>query len=436
MAPESTKDLRGTVQRFKDARGRMYWRARITLPDGERVWLKPRFDKKERAQEYADEKAREAEKRGITATPAPTPATAPGESCDAWHGRYLAYCRERGIVTTGDKGYRWGKWISPTIGAKTMADVTKEDAETIRDALDAAILDGRLSAKTAQNAWGELTVSFGEACSSKRKDLRARTDNPCLGVQPPETGTSRSKVYPYPSELRAVASCIGDQIPLAWRQIHVIAAYTYLRPGELWVLEWSDVDLDDEKIHVTKAWDFKNKRVKGTKTHETREVPIEANLLALLKAMHAAAGGKGLVVPALAQADDHDLGVTTREHFEAAGCKRPRLVKNTKTERHVVFRSWRDAGITWAIVRGDDVIKVQRRAGHKLIATTQRYIVEAENRGATFGVPFGPLPASLLEASKDSSKSLGVNLQAAVIPDESSCERRDLNPHESDLART
>lgn len=32
-------------------------------------------------------------------------------------------------------------------------------------------------------------------------------------------------------------------------------------------------------------------------------------------------------------------------------------------------------------MRGDDVVKVQRRAGHKLIATTMRYIVEAENRG-------------------------------------------------------
>lgn len=57
-----------------------------------------------------------------------------------------------------------------------------------------------------------------------------------------------------------------------------------------------------------------------------------------------------------------------------------------------------NAGITWAIVRGDDVVKVQRRAGHRLIATTMRYIVEAENAGAAFGVPFPPLPASLVGA--------------------------------------
>jgi hypothetical protein len=54
---------RGTVQEFKDARGRKYYRARITLPDGERLWLKPRFDKRERAEDYANDKSREAEKR-------------------------------------------------------------------------------------------------------------------------------------------------------------------------------------------------------------------------------------------------------------------------------------------------------------------------------------------------------------------------------------
>jgi len=32
-----TKAHRGTVQAFEDARRRIYWRARITLPDGECV---------------------------------------------------------------------------------------------------------------------------------------------------------------------------------------------------------------------------------------------------------------------------------------------------------------------------------------------------------------------------------------------------------------
>ena len=55
MTTQSSDKPRGTVQKFKDARGRTYYRARITFPDGERLELKPRFDRRERAEEYADE---------------------------------------------------------------------------------------------------------------------------------------------------------------------------------------------------------------------------------------------------------------------------------------------------------------------------------------------------------------------------------------------
>jgi integrase len=317
--PTSDQKPRGTVQKFKDARGRAYWPARITDPDGERVWIEGRFASRARA----EEKSREAEKRDVTvAKMAPTPkASGDEESCDQWHDRYLAYCKQRGVGTTGDKKYRWGKRISARLQDRTMAQVMRDEIEGVRDDLDAAILDGRIAPKTAQNAWGELTVSFGEACSSKRKDLKVRDDNPTNGVQPPETGVGRAKCYPYPSEFLAIASC--DDVPLEWREIHTIAAYTYVRPGELWVLDWTDVDLDDEKIHITKAWDFKNKRIKSTKTHETRDVPIHPNLLPLLKRMHTRAGGIGLVVPALAATNPDEMAEVTRKHFELANCKRP-----------------------------------------------------------------------------------------------------------------
>jgi integrase len=155
------------------------------------------------------------------------------------------------------------------------------------------------------------------------------------------------------------------------------------------------LDLDDRKIRNTRAWDYKNDRVKSTKTGEARTIPIEANLVPLLARMRQRARGRGLVVPALASANDNKLAIIMREHFALAGCDRPRLTVRSAAELRLRFRSWRDAGITWAIVRGDDVVKVQRRAGHRLIATTMRYIVEAENAGAAFGVPFPPLPASL-----------------------------------------
>ena len=428
---------RGTIQPFKDAKGRKYWRARITYPDGERLWVGPRFYSELRAREYADEKSREAADRKVTVAKVAPVGKADGETCDVWHERYLAFCTEQGLTTVQNKRYRWSKWISPTIGHKAMVAVTRDDIEDVRDRLDDVVRayqrdgagKGRLSPKTAQNAWSELTVAFGEASSSKRRDLRIVSADPTTGVQPPERGATKSKVYPYPSEALAVFAC--EEIPLAWRELHVLSVYTYARPGELRVLTWDDVDLADQKIHVTKAWDYEGEKEKATKTEETRSIPIEPNLLPLLAVMHKRTGGKGLVVPALSTADDNKLAIIMRKHFELAGCVRGRLTVRNTRELRLRFRSWRDAGCTWAIVRGDDVVKVQRRAGHKLIATTMKYVVEAENTGATFGTPFPPLPACLLDASKRASKETGSTADQAEKPVNDGCRRRESNPRPS-----
>lgn len=438
-------DPRGTVQEFKDARGRKYYKARITLPDGERVWLKPRFDRRERAAEYADDKSREAGRRGLTVAKAAR--VAPGQTCDDWHEDYLRACQAAGLATVKDKRGRWSKWISPHIGDKAPKQLTRDDVENVRDAIDDAIRafheKGRgrthLAPKSGGNVWGELTVSLREMFSSKRRELRVLDVDLTAGVQPPETGGGeRLKCYPYPSEAVMVAAC--DAVPLAWRETHMVAVYTYARPGELRVLEWRDVDLDGQQIRITKAWDYQNARVKKTKTHENRTIPIHANLLPLLRIMKRRASGKGAVLPLLSQVDDEQgLADTTRKHFALAGCSEERVERfnlDTSAELPLRFRSWRDAGCTWAIVDGLDVVKVQRRAGHKLIGTTMKYVVEAENRSAAFGSPFPPLPLSLLRASKESSKSDVQDLEPTGTTSVQGCERRELNPHESYLART
>ena len=116
------KKPRGTVQCFKDARGRKYWRARVTFADGERLYVGPRFYSEERAREKADEEGRKAAGKTIDQiAPAPTKPKTAVETCNEWHARYLAYCVERGIATTGDKKYRWQKWIAPRSAPRPWA---------------------------------------------------------------------------------------------------------------------------------------------------------------------------------------------------------------------------------------------------------------------------------------------------------------------------
>jgi hypothetical protein len=94
-----------------------------------------------------------------------------------------------------------------------------------------------------------------------------------------------------------------------------------------------------------------------------------------------------------------------REHLHRAGITREELFADDETRAPLTLHDLRATGITWCAVRGADPIKIQRRAGHTDLATTQRYIREAENIDARFGVPFPILPASVVGAAAPSAAS-------------------------------
>ena len=71
-----------------------------------------------------------------------------------------------------------------------------------------------------------------------------------------------------------------------------------------------------------------------------------------------------------------------------AKCDRPRLFASTRTERHVEFRSWRDAGITWSIVRGDDVVRTRTASSSRRLA-----LASSSSRLARLAAPEATSPA-------------------------------------------
>jgi hypothetical protein len=100
--------------------------------------------------------------------------------------------------------------------------------------------------------------------------------NPCVGIEPPgdrNSRKSRRKTFLYPREAAALLAC--EAVPLEWREVYALALYTYLRPGELRVLTWEDVDFSAAHIRVTKAWDYADEKIKTPKTRNgVRTVPI------------------------------------------------------------------------------------------------------------------------------------------------------------------
>ncbi len=236
---------------------------------------------------------------------------------------------------------------------------------------------------------------------AKRVDLCVRDDNPADGVAGPDEGAKKAKQYLYPSEFLTLVSC--DRVPIRWRRLFALAAYTYTRPGELAALEWGDVDLEHGTIHVHKSIDRVRKSdVGSTKTETARRVPIEPELLPLLRVLRERAGGKGAVC---SMPSPGMLSRKLRLYLERAGVTRPELLVPTPTSKAMTFYDLRATGITWCAVRGDDPLKIKQRAGHQAFATTEIYIREAENIRAGFGVPFPTLPEGLMDKGPEKARA-------------------------------
>jgi integrase len=325
-----------------------------------------------------------------------------GETCARYFGRFLEHREATGKVRRArDLESSWNVWIAPKIGGKPIAGITRDDVEDVRDALDSAVAErkkegGRagLSGARARNVWSVLTSMMKEACTSKRRELRVRADNPCATVQPPDRTDAKSKTFVYPAEFLRLVSC--KDVPGEWRELYAVACYLYLRPGELRALLWTDVDFEAGVVHITKAYDEDSKSVKAPKTRNgVRDVPIPAALVPLLKVMHERRGSVAEVLPTMQR--------TQREPARGVDAKALRARKARPAPAHgrdrddeINFRSWRDTGITWLALAGVDVAKMQRRAGHDSISTTLGYVKMAEDLTGSIGEPFPALRRSFL----------------------------------------
>jgi hypothetical protein len=72
------------------------------------------------------------------------------------------------------------------------------------------------------------------------------------------------------------------------------------------------------------------------------------------------------------------------------------LLTGDKTRKAITFHDLRATGITWMAIRGDEPIKIMRRAGHENMSTTMGYVREAENLTTAIGEPFPALPEPIV----------------------------------------
>jgi len=234
---------------------------------------------------------------------------------------------------------------------------------------------------------------FRDAVRSKQRSLRVRADDACRDVAPPDRGPTKTKQFLFPSEYLTLISC--ERVPHEWRRLIALSTCLYVRVAELQALRWDDIDLDHGIVHVHRAIDRTSGGEKAPKNAEARRCRLEASLVPLLRGMRRECTGRGRVLGG-APFDRFNLARDLRAHLAAAGIDRADLFTNDRTRKWITFHDLRATGITWMAVRGDDPWKIRQRAGHRSLATTERYVRLAEELRPGFGIPFPPLPEALL----------------------------------------
>lgn len=378
--------------------GHLYFQ--VTPPGGKRR-TRPcpeRIKTLAQAKEYATWFSEQLRLGNVQIEVPPEPPADPADTFKAWSERWLAHRKTRGLTGYKDDESRLRVHIWPTLGQVPIAAVTTEDLERFVVDLDAKIQAGAVSWKTARNIWGLVSKAFADARKSKDPALRVRKDNPAVDVAPPDEGTSKSKVYLWPSEFERLLRC--DRVPVRWKRLVALSVYLYCRAGELEALRWEDLDLPHGVIHVHRSIDRYRDigQIKPTKGQEARRYPIEPALLPLLWLMREEAGGDEATGMIVKMPPAEDLAARLRQYLDWAGVKREELHVDAsdKTRRRITWHDLRATGITWRAVRGDEPLRIQSAAGHKDFATTQVYIREAESLRAGFGEPFPALDLGAL----------------------------------------
>lgn len=143
--------------------------------------------------------------------------------------------------------------------------------------------------------------------------------------------------------------------------IWIMALFTGMRSGELYALRWTDVDLDNAKISVSKSWSSKN-GVTSTKNQKSRVVPISDELMEYLRELKLQSGDQDHVLPHPAEWTRGGAAKVTKEFCKSIGI----------TE--IKFHDLRATFITNLLSQGTSIARVMSIVGHSDMDTTNVYL--------------------------------------------------------------
>lgn len=244
-----------------------------------------------------------------------------------------------------------GKWVHPYWKDKNIQEITKADVHNI-----VFVEHSHTTSHTKGNILKMTKRVLQMACE---EDIIHR--NPCMGVS-----VKHDEVEQKVLSSQEVEKFLGEAKSVDHRfyPVWVAALMTGMRSGELFALNWGDVDFDTKLIRVNKAWCSKV-GITSTKTRKNRVVPISEDLLLFLKRLKLETGTAGFVLPRLWEWEQGHQALITREFCVAAGVT------------PIKFHDMRATFITNLLSKGVSLARVMAIVGHSEIKTTNGYLRRA-----------------------------------------------------------
>lgn len=249
---------------------------------------------------------------------------------------------------------------------------TIKTAHIERTLAEIARINPRTGKPTAEKTLKEYKNACGQVFKYAIKN-QAIAYNPCEYAEIPKSTPKQERRALSQEERTRLDILKGDcRLPA------MIACYAGLRRGELTALTWDDINLNERFIVVNKSWDFKQKKLKTTKTKAgERAVPITQKLYDELikvkrkKGLVCTLNGKQLTDGLW----EHLMADVLTQIDDAFGAELKDIKVGSKYERLISIQpfGWHDLRHTFCTLcysAGVDVVSCKEWMGHSDVRTT------------------------------------------------------------------
>jgi len=240
------------------------------------------------------------------------------------------------------KGQMHCKRLLAKFGDKLLKDIAPAMVEAFKQERISSISgQGKPTKPATVNR--ELTT-FKTIFNKAVKNGKAER-NPALGVKAFKENNARDRILSPEEYIRLLVYC-----PAHVKSIVKLAYHTAMRRGEILGLTWGAVDLKEGFIKL---------EAEDTKTNEARLVPLNVELVEMLKAIP-----RGLPMTPVFTYQGRSMAEMTRSFTTA--CKRAGIEDFTFHDlRHTAINNWR--------LQGHDFFRIMAASGHKTMNVFKRY---------------------------------------------------------------